>query len=254
MAWLMSGAAIVFAAPASARNPARDNPALTYVQARAASMSGEHGRSAELLAALADVNASDLTINRRALSEAIGAGNIDLVKSGQSSEVMNNMLAAMFGANGFGLGHLSRADATGFHRAMRVDDVVEGENASDRDRRGAGRDGVEERLQRPWREHGPRRARHRDEERDAVAHAVVAVLVDGAQLGAPPKDSTFSAAYDCGAGTERVRVSAADGATVTLDCSEAAIKQRADAAAALRARGPPDAPPAHGEPQIGCPA
>lgn len=42
------------------------------------------------------------------------AGNIDLVKSGQSTEVMNNMLAAMFGANGLGLGHLSRADATGF--------------------------------------------------------------------------------------------------------------------------------------------
>ena len=31
----------------------------------------------------------------------------------QSTEVMSNMLAAMFGANGFGLGHLSRADATG---------------------------------------------------------------------------------------------------------------------------------------------
>ncbi len=42
------------------------------------------------------------------------AGNIDLVKSGQSTEVMNNVLGAMFGANGFGLGHLSRSDATGF--------------------------------------------------------------------------------------------------------------------------------------------
>ena len=61
-----------------ARNPATDNPALTYVQARAASMSGEHGRSAELLAALADSNSSNATINRKALAEALGAGNFQL--------------------------------------------------------------------------------------------------------------------------------------------------------------------------------
>src|SRR5215207_9305474 len=52
-------ATIACGAPAAAaRYPAHDNPALTYVQARAAAMSGEHGRSAELLAQLADANQS----------------------------------------------------------------------------------------------------------------------------------------------------------------------------------------------------
>ncbi|HZB70294.1 MAG TPA: tetratricopeptide repeat protein, partial [Sphingomicrobium sp.] len=53
-------------------------PAWTYVQARAAAMSGEHRRSAELLAALAEMNANDTTINRKALAEAISAGNMEL--------------------------------------------------------------------------------------------------------------------------------------------------------------------------------
>ena len=42
------------------------------------------------------------------------SGNIDLVKSGESWGVMADVLGAMFGANGLGLGHLSRLDATGF--------------------------------------------------------------------------------------------------------------------------------------------
>ncbi len=42
------------------------------------------------------------------------SGSIDLVKSGESWGVMGDVLGAMFGANGLGLGHLSRADATGF--------------------------------------------------------------------------------------------------------------------------------------------
>ena len=42
------------------------------------------------------------------------SGSIDLVKSGESWTVMGNVLGAMFGANGLGLGHLSRMDATGF--------------------------------------------------------------------------------------------------------------------------------------------
>jgi tetratricopeptide (TPR) repeat protein len=71
-------AAVLAAAPAAARNTAPDNPAWTYVQARAASMSGEHGRSAELLATLAESNASDETINRKALAEAISAGDMQL--------------------------------------------------------------------------------------------------------------------------------------------------------------------------------
>jgi len=41
-------------------------------------MRGQHGRSAELLAALADSNASNATINRKALAEAVGAGNMQL--------------------------------------------------------------------------------------------------------------------------------------------------------------------------------
>ena len=71
-------AAVVPGAALAVSNPARDNPALTYVHARAASMSGQHGRSAELLAALADANPKDLTINRKAVGEAIGAGNMTL--------------------------------------------------------------------------------------------------------------------------------------------------------------------------------
>ena len=75
----MLGTAVVLPVPATAaRNPASDNPALTYVHARAAAMSGEHGRSAELLAALADANSADLKISRRALSEALAAGNVEL--------------------------------------------------------------------------------------------------------------------------------------------------------------------------------
>ena len=79
----MTGSAVISAvilpAPAlAARNPASDNPEWTYVQARAASMSGQHSRSAELLAALADANPSDVTINRKAVGEAIGAGNMAL--------------------------------------------------------------------------------------------------------------------------------------------------------------------------------
>ena len=74
----MIAAAALAGAPATARNPATDNPAWTYVQARAAAMSGEHRRSAELLAALAEMNANDTTINRKALAEAISAGNMEL--------------------------------------------------------------------------------------------------------------------------------------------------------------------------------
>ena len=51
---------------------------MTYVQARAAAMSGQHRRSAELLAQLAETNASDSTINRKALAQALGAGNAEL--------------------------------------------------------------------------------------------------------------------------------------------------------------------------------
>src|SRR5215213_872680 len=74
----VAAAALASAAPAEARNAATDNPAWTYVEARAAAMGGEHRRSAELLAALAEMNANDVTINRKALAEAISAGNMEL--------------------------------------------------------------------------------------------------------------------------------------------------------------------------------
>jgi tetratricopeptide (TPR) repeat protein len=71
--------AALLAAPAMAARPSTaQSSALTYVEARAAAMSGEHARSAELLAQLAEANAGDMTISRRALAEALGAGNIDL--------------------------------------------------------------------------------------------------------------------------------------------------------------------------------
>ena len=74
----MAAAVLVVAAPASARKPTIDNPSWTYVQARAAAMGGDHQRSAELLAALAEMNADDTTINRKALAEAISAGKMQL--------------------------------------------------------------------------------------------------------------------------------------------------------------------------------
>ena len=55
--------------------------AQTYVQARAASMSGDHERSALLLASLAQAQPSDIDIARKALGEAIDAGRMDLALS-----------------------------------------------------------------------------------------------------------------------------------------------------------------------------
>ena len=52
--------------------------ARTYVQARAASMSGDHARAAQLLAALSSAQPGNADIAKKALSEAIGAGQMDL--------------------------------------------------------------------------------------------------------------------------------------------------------------------------------
>ena len=74
---MLASAAV--AGPASAaRSDTPQSSALTYVEARAAAMRGEHSRSAELFAALAERTAGDPTISRKALSEAIGAGDIAL--------------------------------------------------------------------------------------------------------------------------------------------------------------------------------
>lgn len=72
--------ALLLPAPASARLSIGD-PAKTYVQARAAAMSGDHARAAQLLAALAQSEPGQIDIARRALSEALGAGQIDLAVS-----------------------------------------------------------------------------------------------------------------------------------------------------------------------------
>ena len=53
-------------------------PARTYVQARAAAMSGNHARAAELLSALAETQPGQVEIARKALGEAIGAGQMDM--------------------------------------------------------------------------------------------------------------------------------------------------------------------------------
>src|SRR6185369_10636991 len=79
---LLSGAAVAALAlvpvPAAARLSSASDPALTYVQARAAAMNGDHARSAALLAALVSTQPDQVDIARKALSEALGAGQIDL--------------------------------------------------------------------------------------------------------------------------------------------------------------------------------
>src|SRR4051794_31356125 len=80
--WL-SGAAIaallVVPAPAAAKlKVSPDDPAYVYIQARAAAIAGDHVRSAALLSSLAEAEPANVDLNRRALSEAIGAGNIAL--------------------------------------------------------------------------------------------------------------------------------------------------------------------------------
>ncbi len=67
----------VASVPAAARLSAGD-PAITYVQARAAAINGEHARAAELLATLADARPGQTQFAQQALSEAIGAGQMDL--------------------------------------------------------------------------------------------------------------------------------------------------------------------------------
>jgi tetratricopeptide (TPR) repeat protein len=57
---------------------APNDPGLIYLQARAASMGGDHARSATLLASLAETQPGDADLTRKALSEAITAGQIDL--------------------------------------------------------------------------------------------------------------------------------------------------------------------------------
>ena len=64
--------------PAAAATLSTGDPALTYVEARAAAMNGEHVRAAELLASLADAEPGNIQFAQQALAEAIGAGQMDL--------------------------------------------------------------------------------------------------------------------------------------------------------------------------------
>jgi tetratricopeptide (TPR) repeat protein len=57
------------------------DPARTYVQARAAAMSGDHSRAAQLLATLADAEPGQVDLTKKALLEAIGAGQMELALS-----------------------------------------------------------------------------------------------------------------------------------------------------------------------------
>src|SRR5579884_3503117 len=57
------------------------DPARAYVEARAAAMSGDHARSAVLLAALAQSQPEQVDIARKAFLEALGSGQIDLALS-----------------------------------------------------------------------------------------------------------------------------------------------------------------------------
>jgi tetratricopeptide (TPR) repeat protein len=70
-------ALIAIPGPAAARLTA-GNPERTYVEARAASMNGDHARSAQLLATLAESQPGQVDLARKALSEALGAGQIEL--------------------------------------------------------------------------------------------------------------------------------------------------------------------------------
>jgi tetratricopeptide (TPR) repeat protein len=66
-------------APATAAvRIASDDPELTYLQARAAAMDGDHARAATLLAGLAQAQPGQADLARKALSEAIAAGQMDL--------------------------------------------------------------------------------------------------------------------------------------------------------------------------------
>ena len=70
---------LLSAVPAAAKiEVSGRHPGLMYLQARAASMSGDHARSAALLASLSQAEPGQVDIARKALSEAVTAGQIDL--------------------------------------------------------------------------------------------------------------------------------------------------------------------------------
>ena len=79
---MLAGAAIaalvLLPGTATAKLAAPGDPNRTYVEARAAAMNGDHGRSAALFAAMAEAQPSDSDLAKKGLGEALGAGQIDL--------------------------------------------------------------------------------------------------------------------------------------------------------------------------------
>jgi tetratricopeptide (TPR) repeat protein len=68
----------ITATPAVAKlRTAPNDPGLIYLQARAASLTGDHARSAELLTTLAEAQPNQVDLARKAVSEAISAGRMD---------------------------------------------------------------------------------------------------------------------------------------------------------------------------------
>jgi tetratricopeptide (TPR) repeat protein len=77
MSGAMLAALVLVPTPAAARLTAGD-PGRTYIQARAAAMNGDHAGSAALLATLAQSQPGQVDLARKALGEALGAGQMDL--------------------------------------------------------------------------------------------------------------------------------------------------------------------------------
>jgi tetratricopeptide (TPR) repeat protein len=71
-------AALAFAPAPAAASLTTGDPALTYVQARAAAINGEHAQAARLLATLVDARPDQIQFAQQALTEAIGSGQMDL--------------------------------------------------------------------------------------------------------------------------------------------------------------------------------
>ena len=70
---------MIAASPALAiASPSAEDVRLAYMEARAAAMAGDHSRSAALLASLAQSQPQDVDLARKAVSEAIGSGQVDL--------------------------------------------------------------------------------------------------------------------------------------------------------------------------------
>ena len=73
------GAGLLVTVPAGASASTRlDDVGLAYVEARAAAMAGDHARSASLLASLVQSQPHNEDLARKAVAEAIGAGQMDL--------------------------------------------------------------------------------------------------------------------------------------------------------------------------------